>query len=92
MEVVDSTMKNSINLQLTIYYIPPLKSLRNGRSGGLVYKVPVGSFGVVGDAIKLKEKSLNMMQISQNTMGENITIVGGSLTLGGEHRKWWGTA
>ena len=32
-----------------------LKDLNNGRSSGLVCEVPVDSFGVVGDAIKLKE-------------------------------------
>ena len=64
-----------------------LKSLDNARSGGLACEVPVGSLGVVGDVIKLKEESLNMMQISQHTMGEDLTIVGGSLNNRGENIK-----
>ena len=47
----------------------------------LVGKVHVGSFGAAGDAIKLKEKSLNMMQISQNTIEDSLDMLGDSIKL-----------
>ena len=61
-----------------------LKSLKNARSGEGVCEGPVGGLGVVADVIRPTEVSLNMMQISHNTMEETLTIVEGSLHTRGE--------